>query len=237
MNVEKGDFIKISYTGKFDDGQIFDTTNEDIAKEHQIYNPRGLYGGDVIIVGAGHTIRGLDEELVGKEVGYSGEVSIPPEKAFGEHDPKMVEAYSISKFKDKNVQPGMQVEVEGKRGVVVQVIGRRARVDFNHPLAGKEVTYEYTIENKIEDIPEQIKGLLALYTGIPDIEVEMDGMRGRIITPPEITFNQRWLMSKGRIAEEILENTSVEEIEYVEKYSKQKEEENLEAESEETSAE
>lgn len=235
--MEKGDFIKISYTGKFDDGQIFDTTNEDIAKEHQIYNPRGLYGGDVIIVGAGHTIRGLDEELVGKEVGYSGEVSIPPEKAFGEHDPKMVEAYSISKFKDKNVQPGMQVEVEGKRGVVVQVIGRRARVDFNHPLAGKEVTYEYTIENKIEDIPEQIKGLLALYTGIPDIEVEMDGMRGRIITPPEITFNQRWLMSKGRIAEEILENTSVEEIEYVEKYSKQKEEENLEAESEETSAE
>ncbi len=235
--MENGDFIKISYTGKFDDGQIFDTTDEDLAKEHQIYNPRGLYGGDVIIVGAGHTIRGLDEELIGKKVGHTGEVSIPPEKAFGEHDPKKVEAYSISKFKDKNVQPGMQVEVEGKRGVVVQVIGRRARVDFNHPLAGKEVTYEYTIESKIEEIPEQIKGLLALYTGISDIEVEMDGMKGRIITPPEITFNQRWLMSKGRIAEEILDNTSVEEIEYVEKYSKQKDEENSEVESEETSAE
>ncbi|MCS3924592.1 peptidylprolyl isomerase [Methanosalsum natronophilum] len=221
MNVETGDFVKISYTGKFDEDQIFDTTDEEIAKEYDIYNPRGMYGGDVIIVGAGHTIQGLDEELDGKDVGYSGEVVIPPEKAFGEHDPKKVESYSLSKFKNKNAQPGMQVEIEGKRGIVTQVIGRRARVDFNHPLAGKEVTYEYKIESKLEEPDEKIKGILGLYTGIPEIEVEIDGNTARIVTPPEITFNQRWLMSKARVAEEILEHTELGNIEYVERYSKE----------------
>ncbi|RQD83398.1 peptidylprolyl isomerase [Methanosalsum natronophilum] len=221
MNVETGDFVKISYTGKFDEDQIFDTTDEEIAKEYDIYNPRGMYGGDVIIVGAGHTIQGLDEELDGKDVGYSGEVVIPPEKAFGEHDPKKVESYSLSKFKNKNAQPGMQVEIEGKRGIVTQVIGRRARVDFNHPLAGKEVTYEYKIESKLEEPDEKIKGILGLYTGIPEIEVKIDGNTARIVTPPEITFNQRWLMSKARVAEEILEHTELGNIEYVERYSKE----------------
>jgi len=221
LNVETGDFVKISYTGKFDEDQIFDTTDEEIAKEYDIYNPRGMYGGDVIIVGAGHTIQGLDEELDGKDVGYSGEVVIPPEKAFGEHDPKKVESYSLSKFKNKNAQPGMQVEIEGKRGIVTQVIGRRARVDFNHPLAGKEVTYEYKIESKLEEPDEKIKGILGLYTGIPEIEVKIDGNTARIVTPPEITFNQRWLMSKARVAEEILEHTELGNIEYVERYSKE----------------
>ena len=70
MAIQKGDFIKLNYTGKFEDGRVFDTTDEDLAKKEDIFNPRGLYGGDVVIVGAGHTIEGLDEDLEGKEVGY-----------------------------------------------------------------------------------------------------------------------------------------------------------------------
>lgn len=218
MAIEKGDFIKLQYTGKFDENTVFDTTNEELAKEKEIHNPRGMYGGDVVIVGAGHTIAGLDEDLVGKEVGYTGTVEIPPEKGFGAHDPKQVESISIAKFQDRRVYPGMDVEINGRRGVVTTVIGRRVRVDFNHPLAGKTVTYEYTIENKLEDDAEKIKGLLTLYTGIPDLVVEVNDKKASIIIPPAITFNQRWLMSKGRIANEILGNTDIDEVAYVEKY-------------------
>ena len=218
MAIEKGDFIKLQYTGKFDENTVFDTTNEELAKEKEIHNPRGMYGGDVVIVGSGHTIAGLDEDLVGKEVGYTGTVEIPPEKAFGSHDPKMVESISISKFQDHRAYPGMEIEINGRRGVVATVIGRRARVDFNHPLAGKSVTYEYTIEQKLEDNAEKIKGLLALYTGIPDLMVEINDKKASIIIPPALTFNQRWLMSKGRIANEILANIDIDEIAYVEKY-------------------
>lgn len=218
MTIEKGDVIKLSYTGKFDEDQIFDTTNEELAKENEIYNPRGMYGGDVVIVGAGHTIAGLDEDIAGKDVGYTGTVVIPPEKGFGEHDSKLVENISLTKFKDQKAYPGMNIEIDNRRGTVTKVIGRRVRVDFNHPLAGKEVTYDYTIDEKIEDVNEKVKGLLALYTGMPDLEVEVNDNKAAIKVPAMLSFNQRWLMAKGRVANELVEYVGLDEVSYVETY-------------------
>lgn len=218
LAIEKGDFIKVSYTGKFDDEKIFDTTDEELAKSNNIYNDRGMYGGDVVIVGAGHTIVGLDEDFVGKDVGYSGTVEIPPEKGFGEHDLKLVESVSITKFKDRKVYEGLEVEVNGQRGVVTKVIGRRVRVDMNHPLAGKTVIYEYNIEKLLDDEVEKIQGLFSLYTGLQDLDVEVSNGTATIITPAMLSYNQRWLMSKSRVATEIIENVGVEEVLYVEKY-------------------
>ncbi len=218
LAIEKGDFIKVSYTGRFDDEKVFDTTNEELAKDNDIFNERGMYGGDVVIVGAGHTIVGLDEDFAGKDVGYSGTIEILPDKGFGEHDPKLVESVSITKFKDRQAYEGLEVEINGQKGVVTKVIGRRVRVDMNHPLAGKPVTYEYTIEKVLEDKVEKIQGLFSLYTGLQDLDVEVSGSTATIITPASLSYNQRWLMSKARIATEIIENVGVEEVLYVEKY-------------------
>ncbi len=218
LAIEKGDFIKVSYTGKFNDEKIFDTTDEEVAKTNDIYTDRGIYGGDVVIVGAGHTIVGLDEDFVGKDVGYSGSVEIPPEKAFGGRDLKLVESVSITKFKDRKAYEGLEVEINGKRGVVTKVIGRRVRVDMNHPLAGKTVTYEYNIQKLIDDDVEKIQGLFSLYTGLKYLDVNVNDGTATIFTPAMLSFNQRWLMSKSRIANEILENVGVDEVLYVEKY-------------------
>lgn len=222
MAIENGDFIKINYTGKFNEGQIFDTTDEQLAKDNGIFNPRGVYGGDVVIVGSGHTIKGLDEDFVGKEVGYSGQITIPAEKAFGPHNPALVETVSVTKLKDqlgdKRPYPGMPVEFNGRRGVISQIIGRRVRVDLNHALAGKEVEYEYTVEEKIEDKVAKAQGLLSLYTGMPEIEVEVTDDLIRIFTPIELGFNQRWLVSKMTIANELIDKLGVPNLEYVEKY-------------------
>ncbi len=223
MAIQKGDFIKLNYTGKFEDGRIFDTTDEELAKKEDIFNPRGLYGGDVVIVGANHTIEGLDEDLEGKEVGYNGSVVIPPEKAFGLSDPKLVETLSITKLKDRNVHPGLPVEIDGRRGVVSRVIGRRVTVDFNSPLAGKTVTYEYTIENVLETEVEKIQGLLALYTGLRDMEVEtVDGV-AKIYIPTGLTFNQRWLMAKNRVATELFKYAGLKEVQLIEKITAESE--------------
>jgi len=219
MAIQKGNFIKLSYTGKFDDGKVFDTTDEELAKTEDIFNPRGLYGGDVVIVGAGHTIEGLDEDLEGKEVGYSGSVDIPPEKAFGPSNPKLIETISITKFEDRKAHPGMSVEIDGKRGIVTRVIGRRATVDFNSPLAGQTVTYEYTIEAALEEGVEKVQGLLALYTGLRDMEVEIEGEVAKISIPTGLTFNQRWLMAKNRVATELFQYLGLKEIQLIEKLS------------------
>jgi len=217
MAIQKGDFITLNYTGRFENGKVFDTTDEELAKKEEIFNPRGLYGGDVVIVGAGHTIDGLDEDLEGKEAGYSGTVSIPPEKAFGPSNPQLVETVSITKFQDRNVRPGLPVELDGRRGVVSRVIGRRVTVDFNSPLAGKTVNYEYTIEKVLEDDVEKVQGLLALYTGIRDTEVEIVDGVAKINVSTGLTFNQRWLMAKNRVASEIFKYLGLKEVQLIEK--------------------
>jgi len=218
MTIQKGDFIRVSYTGKNED-RIFDTTDEEVAKANEIYNEKGKYGGDVIIVGAGHTVAGLDEDLVGKDMGYSGSVTMPPEKAFGIRNPELIETVPITKF-EQRPQVGMPVLVDGRQGIVIRAIGRMATVDFNRFLAGQAVTYDYEIKEKIEDNESKVKGLLGLYIG-KEFWVEIKDSTATVEIPPEITFNQRWLMSKRQIANELIENTDIIEVVYLERYKKQ----------------
>jgi len=217
MSIEKGDFIRVSYTGKTDEGRVFDTTDEDVAKANSIYNEKGKYGGDVVMVGAKHTVAGLDEDFVGKEVGYSGSVTIPPEKAFGPRNPELIESVPITKFKERP-QMGMPIEIDGRPGFVIRVIGRMAQVDFNRFLAGQTVTYDYEIKEKIEDNEGKVKGLLGLYIG-KDLPVQINDSTATVEIEPELTYNQRWLMSKRQIAREIINNTDIKEIIYIEKYN------------------
>ncbi len=218
MTIEKGDFIKVSYTGKTNEGFVFDTTEESVAKTHNIYNEKGRYGGDVIIVGSKHTVAGLDEDFVGKEIGYKGSVTVPPEKAFGVRNPELIENVPISKF-NRKVQVGMSVEVDGRPGVVIRAIGRMAQVDFNRFLAGQTVIYDYEIKEKIEDIEGKIKGLIGLYMG-KEMPVQLNDSTITIEVEPEVAYNQRWLISKRQIAREMINNTEIKEIIYLEKYNK-----------------
>lgn len=219
MSIEKGDFIRVSYSGKTDEGRVFDTTDEDVAKANNIYSEKGKYGGDVIIVGAKHTVAGLDEEFVGKEVGDKGSVTIPPEKAFGPRNPELIESIPITKFKERP-QIGMPVEVDGRPGIIIRAIGRMAQVDFNRFLAGQTVTYDYEIKEKIDDSEGKVKGLIGLYMG-KDLAVQVNDGTATVEVEPEITYNQRWLMSKRQIAREIINNTDIKEIIYLEKYNKE----------------
>ncbi len=219
MTIEKGDFIRVSYTGKTDEDRVFDTTDEDVAKANNIYNEKGKYGGDVVIVGAKHTVAGLDEDFVGKEIGYSGSVTIPPEKAFGPRNPELIENIPITKFNQK-IQVGMPVEVDGRPGMVIRAIGRMAQVDFNRFLAGQTITYDYEIKEKIDDIEGKVKGLLGLYIG-KDLPVQVNEDNITVEIEPEMTYNQRWLMSKRQIAREVIDNTGIKEIIYLEKYNKE----------------
>ncbi|MCL2141420.1 MAG: peptidylprolyl isomerase [Methanimicrococcus sp.] len=221
MALKKGDFIRINYTGKLEDGKVFDTTIEDVAKAENVYNAQGLYGGDVIVIGYGHAIKGLDDALVGKDAGDEGAVTIAPEEAFGLPKENLIQSVSISKFKDGKAQIGMIIEQDGRQGIVTKVIGRRATIDFNSPLAGKTVIYTYKIESILESIEDKIKGLFSLYTGIQDSVVNVSGDAADLEVPTEITFNQRWLFMKGKLAQEVLENTDLKEIRFVEVVKKE----------------
>ena len=219
MAIKEGDFVKLSYTGSAN-GIVFDTTDEDAAKTADIHSPTAIYGPVTICVGQKHVITGLDEELVGKDAGAEADVTVPPEKAFGERDPKKVQSYQKSKFKDKPVR-GMRINVEEQgEGVVVDVIGSRVIVDFNAALAGQTLTYHYKIEEIVTDPLEQIRGLIRLYAG-KDMEVTLDDKKATVTLPAGINYDRRWLLWRGRIIHEGFELIEgISEITLVETYKK-----------------
>ena len=200
MAIKDGDFIKLSYSGSVDEN-IFDTTDAAEAKSAGIHSPNAIYGPVTICVGQKHVILGLDEELVGKEIGSTGDIVVTPEKAFGDRDPKRIQSFPKSQFKEKPVR-GMPVKMEEMgEGTVVDVIGSKVIVDFNAPLAGQTLSYHYTIEEEVTDPLEQLKGLVRLYAG-RDLEIAMDDGRATITLPPGLNYDRRWLLWRSRIIHE-----------------------------------
>ena len=200
MAIKEGDFIRLTYTGTVN-GVVFDTTDEEAAKKAGIHSPEATYGPVTICVGQKHVITGLDEELAGKKAGAEGEVVVPPEKAFGEHDRKRVQSYPKNKFSEKPVR-GMPIRIEDQgEGRVVDVIGSRVIVDFNPQLAGQTLTYSYKIEEKVSDPLEQFRGLVRLYAG-RDMEISFDDGKMTVTLPPGINYDRRWLLWRGRIIHE-----------------------------------
>ncbi len=219
MTINEGDFIKISYTGKLEDGSIFDTTDEEVAKVHNMHNPNGRYGGDVIIIGVNQIITGLEEDIKEHEAGYEGTVTIPPEKAFGDRDPKLLRDLPLRRFEQKP-QEGMMVKFEGKQAKVLKVMGRHARLDFNSPMAGQMITYDYKIEAVLEDLKEKAVGLSALYMA-REMDIEIDGAVARVNVPLEFNYSQHWLNTKAQMALDMLKYTELTEVLYVETYTEE----------------
>ncbi len=195
---------------------VFDTTDEEVAKEQDIYDENTRYDSFVIIVGKGHVVEGLDEDIVEKEAGYRGTVEIPPEKGYGEHKTELVKTYPTSKFTETPVK-GMRAVVEGKEGMVVMTIGRRVRIDFNSPMAGKTLIFEYVIEEKIDDDLDKIKSLLQSYFRM-DFDVELVDDVAMIEAPSDLRLNQNWLLVKSRIAHELLGSMELDSVKFVETY-------------------
>jgi len=218
MSVGKGDFVKISYTGKLENGDVFDTTDIEVAKQYGIYAEGIDYNPIVIVVGENMVVRGLDEDLVDKEIGYEGTVVVTPEKAFGHRNPELTEVVPTRRFEKKPV-PGMRVNVGNRTGIVESVVGGRVRVDFNLPYAGKTITYHYKIEKRIGTTIDKIKGLLEYYLH-KDFIVSKKGKIVKIEIPNEFGFNQTVQYYKGVLAEKIMRLIDLEEVEYVEVYKK-----------------
>lgn len=224
MPIGKGDFITLSYTGSVAGG-TFDTTDEEVARDSGIHSPGALYGPVTVRVGSQHVILGLDEALEGKEIGYEGEIDIPAEKAFGPREKERIEAFTKNSFKEKP-KIGVTIKVPDKgEGTVVDIIGNRVLVDFNHPLAGKELHYWFRIENEVTGVEEKIKGLIRLFAG-RELEVTFNEGIVTINLPPGINYDRRWVLWRSRIVHEALEFIpEVTEVSLVETFRRQEQQE------------
>lgn len=218
MSVKPGDFVLLSYTGRLDSGDVFDTTDADVAKENGIFAEGVTYAPITIIAGENMVVKGLDEDLIGKKSGYEGTVTVQPENAFGERIAELVEVVPTRRFEKRPV-PGMRVSLDNRTGTVESVVGGRVRVDFNSPYAGKTVSYEYKIDKVLRSKPEKIKGLLRYYLN-RDFEVTVKDKLVTVLVPYELGFNQTVQYYKQLLAEKIMQFIDLDEVDYVEVHKK-----------------
>ena len=137
LPIDKGTKVTLHFALKFTDGQIVDSTFE---KE-----PATLEIGD------DNLPENFEAYLLGLKAGARETFEVPPEKAFGQHNPSNVQSFKRHEFSaDMVLEPGVVVSFADARqqelpGVISRVEGDEVDVDFNHPLSGRTLIFEVEI--------------------------------------------------------------------------------------------
>ena len=232
--LQDGDFVRLAYTMRtVEDGTLVDTTDPEVAEEAGVDTEEQTFEPRTIVIGAGHVFGAVEEDLEGKGVGDEGSVVVGAAEAFGEYDQDQVRTVSADRIPEDDRYPGAHVDIDGQHGHVETVIGGRARVDFNHPLAGEDVEYEYEVLEVVEDPVERARGLLASYVDVDlelsietveeeqptyDDEGEEDGTETveletlYIESVPQLAMNQQWLFSKQQIASQLIDRLDIDRV-------------------------
>ncbi len=149
---KEADRVRVDFTGKLADGTVIDSTypdheggacsDDDCCGEH---------GPLELVIGEGELYAPLEAALVGMQVGEKKTLVIAPEDAFGEYDVENVFSIKRSELPD-DITPevGLTLEVTGEDDdlymvTMIEVTDEEVSLDTNHPLAGKELTYEFEL--------------------------------------------------------------------------------------------
>ncbi|MEF8834689.1 MAG: peptidylprolyl isomerase [Candidatus Thermoplasmatota archaeon] len=231
--MEEGDLIYVDYdiwvTPEDEDEEptLFDTTDEEKAKEEEIFDEESDYGPRPIVIGGENIAEGFGEALKEADIDEEDSVEVPPEKGIGNRDPEKIELYSRREMERRDIEPvqGKQVEIDNRQGRIIQATAGRVRIDFNHPLAGKTLKYDFKIVDKPESKEDIAEGILEMdYQKLDyDIEETEDGID--IVLPEQCKYDQNWFVAKYRIVGDLRDNLDAEKIRFIEEYEEKEEEE------------
>ncbi len=239
MSIENGDFVRIDFTGKIaETDEVFDTTNEEIAQEAEVYIENKDYIPIPIVVGANHLLPKLEEALVGLDVGDSKTVEIASEDAYGPRNPKFIQLVPLKEFKKQGMTPypGMRLSTESGEGKILTVNGGRVKVDFNHPLAGKDLVFDIQVAEIIDDEEEKIKSMIQLHYSSKTLDIDKteiaieDGVVD-IKLDDLARYDQRSYldvtMARFKIAKDVWDNIEdIKKVNFVDSFEKNEPEEN-----------
>ena len=131
---KKGDKVKVHYTGTLSDGKIFDSSRDKEPFE--------------FILGHGQVIEGFEDALLGMEIHQIKTFTIPSDKAYGQKKDQLIATIERTLLPE-NFEPkiGQYLVMQGKDGqkinpLVTDITETNITLDGNHPLAGKDLTFE-----------------------------------------------------------------------------------------------
>ncbi|MBU4246402.1 MAG: FKBP-type peptidyl-prolyl cis-trans isomerase [Nanoarchaeota archaeon] len=222
--MENGTFVQIEYLGKIkESGEIFDLTYENIAKEKKIYNPNVNYGPITIILGNKQILASLDSKIKEMNVGEKKTIVLETKEAFGERSAEFVKIIPLSNFTRQNMHPqvGQFITLANNlQGRVLSVSSGRVKIDFNHPLAGKELEYEVVLNKIVEKPEEKVSAVFLYYSNTEAKSVSIDPLKGtaKIELPSAFELAQN---GKKKISDEIILHVSgIKEVSFVENFEK-----------------
>ncbi|MFZ5981526.1 MAG: FKBP-type peptidyl-prolyl cis-trans isomerase [Candidatus Zixiibacteriota bacterium] len=131
---QDGSKVKVHYTGKLDDGTVFDSSKGRNPFEFEI--------------GAGAVIPGFEKGIRGMKVGETKTITIPPDEAYGHKREELIADVKKSHFPPDIIPTvGQQLQMQQSDGrplnvMVTEINGEDVTLDANHPLAGKTLTFE-----------------------------------------------------------------------------------------------
>jgi FKBP-type peptidyl-prolyl cis-trans isomerase SlpA len=105
------------------------------------------------VLGDGSIDKGLELALIGLVAGARQRLTLMPGQAFGERDESAIQSVPISRFpEDMDLEPGQIIGFSGENGeevagAIVAIEDQQVTVDFNHPLAGREISFDVQILN------------------------------------------------------------------------------------------
>ena len=181
--IKKNDFVEVDFTGKIKDtGDVFDTTVKKVAEDNNL-NDKAKYKPVIVCVSQGHIFKKIENSLVGKEAGRKYKVELEPEESFGKKSAKLIRLVPTSAFRKQKINPvpGLGVNIDNQFGVIRTVTGGRCMVDFNHPLSGKELSYNIKARKIIKDSVEKVKALIEMDLRIKEFKVEKKDNKIRVI--------------------------------------------------------
>ena len=149
MKIEKNSFVSIDYLIHLG--------------ENETYPPNGQPEEISFCLGWGAMPPGLEEAMIGLETGDQKVVQLAAEQAYGEFDPELLMEVPRADFApDVELNPGLVFETENDEGhtvyfIVQEVKDDKVNIDFNHPLAGKDLEINFTVRQVREATQEDLE--------------------------------------------------------------------------------
>jgi len=134
--IESGKTVSLNYTGKFEDGHVFDSSLQEGRAPLST------------VLGNGNLIPGFEKGLVGLKEGDKKTIEIPPTEGYGEYLDGLVTTVAGSAVPE-NVKVGDILQSQGPKGTinvtVKEITTEGVKLDANHPLAGKKLIFEVEV--------------------------------------------------------------------------------------------
>jgi peptidylprolyl isomerase len=136
MTIKAGDTVRVHYTGTLADGTVFDSSRDRDPLE--------------FILGQNMLIEGFEKALAGRESGEHIRVTIPAAEAYGDVDDALLFKVPLSEVPSHiTPEPGLHLSLSSPEGdmdvTITHVDDSMVVLDANHPLAGKELTFDIEV--------------------------------------------------------------------------------------------